>query len=875
MAVPDLTSSGPDGMAMTTPRMMKLEPVTRPSMARPCSPNPMRPVPAAKSVIPSREEQARYRQTSPTRSTSQYQAVASNPSPPVTGNGQGYVVVGSHRQSPAAVAPRQFASSPQLAAVAVAATAQRPYMQPVISAASAAVPASTACAVPGSPRAASPAPPRFGSREAQYEIPFGSPQSQNRQVGMVQNSWVQGPVLVSPRYPSPSAACQVMSSSSHVDYTRRALSPGQRASSSPMSPATPWTAGPPRRDRAVVDQVGEDSLAKQLKALQKAKSQAAAQLAQSEQAIALRQDQLRRETYKALYASGLAEALKRWPSPEPAPYRTVNPPMEVVTEPPPVIPEPQSFMAEEPSPGGLEEPYVPPEAPYVPPEAEGPGLSSAEGNSEAQLEDAELNAMVEEFRPGPASLSSRGDESNITLGTNQRDGEQKSAEDQELPGESASIPPDADDVGAMAQQSIQVEPVEYEQVPLPAQERVVPRPSNTDQDVSATARKNLGQKDVPASSTRASSPPRSGPRTSTGGSQAAWSHDGKASPGAPAKPPRPGSVRPTSPLSKSGRRASAPPPAVLPPHVMQEELDRCLEALSAVDMPVSSLRELRVLKKPPAGVQKILEAIGLLLGEKDQKPATVRKLLSDNLPLRLESVDPASITSAQGSQLLKLLADDAVKQEAISRTCQRAMPLALWCECIAIYLSRTHPSWGAGKQSESVASRDYPGMDGSQDGLDRPSEIPPQADIPPEKPATNGSHIQDNLVITPDLSKLSPAELRAVSELRVTKPEVGSVVFHGSTDCSNLDVHQNVVLKRGYVLVYPDPRQKPPVGQGLNKRATVTMYQCFPPGERVSDEEAIEDYKNKIRKMTEENSACRFLDYDCQTGVWQFEVERF
>ena len=39
--------------------------------------------------------------------------------------------------------------------------------------------------------------------------------------------------------------------------------------------------------------------------------------------------------------------------------------------------------------------------------------------------------------------------------------------------------------------------------------------------------------------------------------------------------------------------------------------------------------------------------------------------------------------------------------------------------------------------------------------------------------------------------------------------------------------------------------------------------------------EVREDYKEKIRLMTEENRTCKFLDYDCQRGIWQFEVNRF
>ena len=40
--------------------------------------------------------------------------------------------------------------------------------------------------------------------------------------------------------------------------------------------------------------------------------------------------------------------------------------------------------------------------------------------------------------------------------------------------------------------------------------------------------------------------------------------------------------------------------------------------------------------------------------------------------------------------------------------------------------------------------------------------------------------------------------------LQVLKPGVGMVVFHGLTDCRDLDVARDIVLKRGYVLVYPD-----------------------------------------------------------------------
>jgi hypothetical protein len=54
------------------------------------------------------------------------------------------------------------------------------------------------------------------------------------------------------------------------------------------------------------------------------------------------------------------------------------------------------------------------------------------------------------------------------------------------------------------------------------------------------------------------------------------------------------------------------------------------------------------------------------------------------------------------------------------------------------------------------------------------------------------------------------------------------------------------------------------------------MYQCWPPngGRLLQDPASQERYKAKIQKMTEEKLA-KFLDYDCNTGVWKFSVEHF
>lgn len=288
-----------------------------------------------------------------------------------------------------------------------------------------------------------------------------------------------------------------------------------------------------------------------------------------------------------------------------------------------------------------------------------------------------------------------------------------------------------------------------------------------------------------------------------------------------------------------------------------EDARRCAAELAVMARNVSAkeIRELRMLKRPPEAVMKLLEALRVVLGEKDLKPANFRKLLSDSLAQRLAAVDVASIGNARGAKLRSLLSSPDVSAEAVSRTCRPGTSLAEWCGCLYSFLCRPQDQPDPASTEQRIAE----------------TTDKPQVENSTPRPVMDHS----KLIVEPDLSQMSSEELAEVYDLTVTKPDIGSVVFHGVTDCRDLDIAQTVVLKRGYVLVYPDPAKKPPPGEGLNKHATVTMYQCFPPGGHVKDEQALADYKVKIKKMTEEKSACTFIDYDCLTGVWTFEVERF
>jgi hypothetical protein len=134
------------------------------------------------------------------------------------------------------------------------------------------------------------------------------------------------------------------------------------------------------------------------------------------------------------------------------------------------------------------------------------------------------------------------------------------------------------------------------------------------------------------------------------------------------------------------------------------------------------------------------------------------------------------------------------------------------------------------------------------------------------------------LTVEPDLWTLSEAELMAVRDLKVGRGRIGSVTFHGVTDCRSLiyELQDLLVINQGEVVVYPDARLKPPPGEGLNKPASIVLYECMPATSqrRLADPKARERYRQRVANMTEAKGGV-FEDYNCEDGTWKFRVDHF
>jgi len=113
---------------------------------------------------------------------------------------------------------------------------------------------------------------------------------------------------------------------------------------------------------------------------------------------------------------------------------------------------------------------------------------------------------------------------------------------------------------------------------------------------------------------------------------------------------------------------------------------------------------------------------------------------------------------------------------------------------------------------------------------------------------------------------LTDDETLVVSDLEVGRKGFGSIRFVGAVNLNAFDLTENLSFEKGIIEVYP--KDKPPVGQGLNTRAVITLHDIRPPARAKPGR-----FADKIKKVTEEQFKGRLLHYNEQEGVWKFEID--
>lgn len=126
--------------------------------------------------------------------------------------------------------------------------------------------------------------------------------------------------------------------------------------------------------------------------------------------------------------------------------------------------------------------------------------------------------------------------------------------------------------------------------------------------------------------------------------------------------------------------------------------------------------------------------------------------------------------------------------------------------------------------------------------------------------------------------RAEPGFCRRVKDFVVGRHNFGSIKFLGETDVRRLELESLIQFNHREVIVYMDETKKPPVGQGLNKPAEVTLLniKCFDKktGRHFTEGPRIEKYKEMLKKKAEDQGA-EFVSYDPIKGEWKFRVSHF
>ncbi|XP_042490894.1 nuclear pore complex protein NUP98A [Macadamia integrifolia] len=126
--------------------------------------------------------------------------------------------------------------------------------------------------------------------------------------------------------------------------------------------------------------------------------------------------------------------------------------------------------------------------------------------------------------------------------------------------------------------------------------------------------------------------------------------------------------------------------------------------------------------------------------------------------------------------------------------------------------------------------------------------------------------------------RAEPGFCRRVKDFVVGRHGYGSIKFIGETDVRRLDLESLVQFNHREVIVYMDESKKPPVGQGLNKPAEVTLLniKCFDKktGQQYTEGPKVEKYEEMLKKKAQDQGA-EFVSYDSIEGEWKFRVSHF
>ncbi len=108
----------------------------------------------------------------------------------------------------------------------------------------------------------------------------------------------------------------------------------------------------------------------------------------------------------------------------------------------------------------------------------------------------------------------------------------------------------------------------------------------------------------------------------------------------------------------------------------------------------------------------------------------------------------------------------------------------------------------------------------------------------------------------------------------------GNIFFPGELNVAGLDLDSIVFIRHKEVIVYPDDSKKPPLGEGLNRKAQITLDKVWPVDKtsknwvRSPEKLSSMGYEERLQRTCLKLGA-QFVEYRMETGSWVFKVDHF
>ena len=116
-----------------------------------------------------------------------------------------------------------------------------------------------------------------------------------------------------------------------------------------------------------------------------------------------------------------------------------------------------------------------------------------------------------------------------------------------------------------------------------------------------------------------------------------------------------------------------------------------------------------------------------------------------------------------------------------------------------------------------------------------------------------------------------------VTGFTVGREGYGSIHYPDTLNVANLNLDDTVFIRHKEVIVYPDDMNKPPLGEGLNRPAQITLDKVWPldksSGDTIRSPDRLRNmnYEEKLKRASNRLGA-RLIEYRPDTGSWIFKV---